>query len=269
MSQLSVPLLNRLVDQMLERADPRADQNIWDLARAAEEVFRETKGEAIVAAYGGQKLTEHQRQVIANLNNDDLDPAKGFSPTGRMVMQPVPQTFAREDGGSPTGQIYSPPLPTQHLVADKPDFETQLGEAKRDLLAISDLIAGEPGTSSVTLFERVKSLVNARYREREQLSTMEPKYESALREIEQLRAKIIELAQYKDNFTAAQRQLKALSTSLQEVEGTTRELRETLDPDGQFEAETLGALARERMNLLAARRDKIKQLERELQVERA
>jgi len=197
------PLVNRLVHAMLEFADPKADQNVWDLARAAEEVFRANAAEEFFRTGDAEQL----RRQIADA---------GLSPTGRMVMQPVPFGYASGEAPAqrPVGPVH-------------PDHIAELGDIKRLLFAKMPKLAQRMSTRDL---------------------------------IDQL---IQDHQAMEQDLAASRRQLQALNLSFQEVVGTADELRKTLDPDGQFEAETLGGVARERMNLLAARKQEIEELRAE------
>jgi hypothetical protein len=264
--QLSVPLLNRLVDAMFDRADPRADQNIWDLARAAEEVVREVQAEQLTAAYGdpgstaASELTEKQRKWIAR-----------YGPTGRMQVNPVLSTQVARD--------YSQPEVTPNI----PDHAAQLGEVERRLALKAPQYTGDTADkvdqlaqdyqSASQRAERAEKLLrdlahkvspkNPITAEKvmgavqglmanhqtavQQVEKLKNSNTAAVMEIEELRAKVTELAQFKEKLHIA--------------EGVLREIRNALDPDGQFEDESLVVLARERMNQREARRQELLQLQ--------
>lgn len=76
MASPPVPFLNRLVDQMLEHADPKADQNIWNLARAAEEVMYQDRIEQATPAEVFQLRSNELQEahdILAKLR-EILDP---------------------------------------------------------------------------------------------------------------------------------------------------------------------------------------------------
>lgn len=207
--KLSVPFLNRLVDAMFGRADPKADQNIWDLARAAEEVCREVKGEQLVAAYGGP-----------------LSPVAAASgPPNHWAPRP------QEWGGSPTGRIHMSQVPlTQPGRADQtvePDYAALLGEVERRLMLKAPQYTGDTA-------DKVDQLAQD--------------YQAAAKQIEQQNQGIEKL----------KHELREKDAAFQDVIG---QIRGALDPDGQFEDESLIVLARERMNALAARKQDLVQLQ--------
>lgn len=184
--KLSVPLLNRLVDAMLDRADPKADQNIWDLARAAEEVMRAVKGEQLTAAYGGP---------------------------------PALTTF--------TGRLQAP---------SGADHTAQLGAIKRLVFSKTPELA-----KSMSTRDAIDQIIQDR-------QAAIQSFEEACREITKLNQGIEQLR-------------REMGEKESVVQGILDEIREALDPDGQFEAESLIVLARERMNALAARKQDLVQLQ--------
>lgn len=237
------PFLNRLVHAMFEHADPRADQNIWDLARAAEEVIREVKGEQLTAAYGGPLGVGWRR-----------------GDGGRVQMSPMPLTQVARDYSQPEAR------------SNVPDYAAQLGEVERRLMLKAPQYSGDTATKVDALAQDYQAAsqraVHAEKLLRDLAHKVSPKkpitaekvmgaaqglvanHQAALREIEQLRGKVTELAGFKDKVAVAQ--------------DVISQIRGALDPDGQFEDESLPVLARERMSQRAARGQEIKGLQAEL-----
>lgn len=241
--------IRRMVIAMEDVADAYADQNLWDLARRAwasiQDTKREEKVTSLAAAYGA--TADQQRRLIAE---------SGISPTGRMQVAPVPLTFSTDPA-----QGYQPP-----------DYAAQLGEIERLFAAKCPSIGGENTVRKVDALIQDHQSATQRAEHAEKLlrdlaHKVSPKnpitaeqvmgavqglmanHQAALQEIEQLRGKVTELAGFKDRLTQSENELQ--------------DIRGALDPDGQFEDESLIVLARERMNQRAARGQELDELRRE------
>lgn len=216
------PFLNRLVHAMFEHADPKADQNIWNLARAAEEVMREVKGEQLTAAYGGPgslaatELTDRQREWQRRNGPVGLmsaEEGQKLSFTGRMRINPVPLTFSKDPA-----QGYQPP-----------DYAAQLGEVERRFALKAPQYTGDTATK---------------------VDALAQDYQAAVQLVDEIK-----------------RENTKLMEQLAGAKDVISQLREVLDPDSQFEDESLIVLARERMSSREARRQELIRLQERIGTE--
>lgn len=226
MDQLSVPLLNRIVDAMFDRADPKADQNIWDLGRAALEVFRAVKGEQLAVAYGGPLST-----AASELTPSMREWIERYGATGRMqTAGPLGVDWRRGDGGRvqmnpvPATQVardYSEPdLPT---IQRDVDYAAQLGEVERRLALKAPQYTGDTATK---------------------VDALAQDFQAADQQIRQQNQGIEKLK-------------RELQEKDEAFHGIVDEIRKALDPDGQFEDESLIVLARQRMSSREARKQEL------------
>lgn len=290
MSQLPVPFLNRLVDAMLDHADPKADQNIWNLARAAEEVMRaaavdrffQTGDPTVLGGY--QPSPEQASRPVGPLP----------SPTGRMHVNPVPLTFSTDPA-----QGYQPP-----------DYAAQVAE-------IEKILGGDPYATGSDVVERVRSLANANYEGKKEQTRLNKIVQTADTELSRigrsyvtapLDARLVQVIRGFDSqkkrleiadkllreaahalspekplttgrvpetaealrgrYDAALRELEELRNAVSKLsvaQDVLDQIRKALDPDGQFEDESLIVLARERMSQRAARGQERDELRRKVE----
>lgn len=193
-----------------------------------------TAMEDVADSYADQNLWDLARRAwaaIQDTKREQLASAYGATPEQVQQLTERQRQFQAQYGPTGRMQVNQVPLtfstdPAQGYTP--PDYAAALGEVERRLMLKAPQYTGE------TTADKVDQLAQD--------------YQAAVKQVEQQNQGIEKL----------KRELREKDAAFQDVIG---QIRGALDPDGQFEDESLIVLARERMNALAARKQDLVQLQ--------